>query len=554
MRATMTLQRSFFAISLLALAPTSLAQDAGTGTSNEELLRRLDQLEKRNAALETEVTQLKQADGDEWLTEQRAAEIRSIVADTLADADTRWSLQGSGATAGWDDGFFLASPDGRFRMNVHGLLQTRFIWNWMRTTPPSSETSAAGQPIVLPAYTAYDWTTSDANEEGFDIPEAQLWIDGHLFGPGVRYMLRGNFENTQSTEVSTGNVRPSDSGSGQFTLLDAWTRFDLDSQWSFRAGQFRLPFSREELVDWQYQLATQRSVISYSMGVWYSQGIELGYADDFFRAQFAFSNGGQDNIGGQLKLNGGSDGLNQDWLDGDGSWAFTGRMEFKPYGSWEQFKQFTSPGSNPFGMLFGFGINYQETQADFGTAPSNPAQQGTNNRFDLTVDASFDFGGLSVFAAGYYSYNESHATYVQGGGDPSAGNPFPPLGVPTYFDTGSWTKWGVVLQSGFYIDPKVELFARYELGSFSSPDNESIRALTTSTTPNFGALYGFENNLSIVNVGVNWYIDGQDIRWTTQLGYSLDSVDPSWYNEETGWRVTGSRDALVFQSQLQLLF
>jgi hypothetical protein len=57
-----------------------------------------------------------------------------------------------------------------------------------------------------------------------------------------------------------------------------------------------------------------------------------------------------------------------------------------------------------------------------------------------------------------------------------------------------------------------------------------------------------------VNFGVNWYIDGQDIKWTTQFGYSLDSVDPSWYNQETGWRVTGSRDALVFQSQLQLLF
>jgi hypothetical protein len=33
----------------------------------------------------------------QWLTEQRAAEIRGIVTDVLADADTRSSLQGSGA-------------------------------------------------------------------------------------------------------------------------------------------------------------------------------------------------------------------------------------------------------------------------------------------------------------------------------------------------------------------------------------------------------------------------------------------------------------------------
>lgn len=547
MRATMNLHRSLFALSVLAFAPTVLAQDAATGSANEELLRRLDQLEKRNAALESQVTELKQADGEQWLTEQRAAEIRSIVADTLADADTRWSLQGSGATAGWDDGFYLASPDGRFRMNVHGLLQTRFIWNWMRTTPPSSET-ANGQPVVLPTNTAYDWTTNDANAEGFDIPEAQIWLDGHLFGPGIRYMLRGSFESSQATEISTSNVRVGDNSSGQFTLLDAWTRFDLDSQWSFRAGQFRLPFAREELVDWQYQLATQRSLISYSMGVWYSQGLELGYADDFFRAQVAFSGGGQDNIGSQLKLNSGTEGLNEPWLDGSGNWAFTGRMEFKPYGSWEQFKQFTSPGGNAFGMLLGFGINYQESEVDLGTS-TLPAPEGTNTRFDLTVDASFDFGGLSLFAAGYYSYNDSKATYIEGGGSQG------PVGTPTYFDTGAWTKWGVVLQGGFYIEPKIELYARYELGSFESPDTDFIRNnLTTPSTPSFGALYGFENNLSIVNFGVNWYIDGQDIKWTTQFGYSLDSVDPSWYNQETGWRVTGSRDALVFQSQLQLLF
>jgi hypothetical protein len=547
MRATMNLHRSLFALSVLALAPTGWAQDAASGSANDELLRRLDELEKRNAALENQVTELKQADGEQWLTEQRAAEIRSIVADTLADADTRWSLQGSGATAGWDDGFFLASPDGRFRMNVHGLLQTRFIWNWMRTTPPSSETRN-GQPVVLPSNTAYDWTTNDANAEGFDIPEAQIWLDGHLFGPGIRYMLRGSFESSRATEISTSNVRVGDNSSGQFTLLDAWTRFDLDSQWSFRAGQFRLPFAREELVDWQYQLATQRSLISYSMGVWYSQGLELGYADDFFRAQVAFSGGGQDNIGSQLKLNSGTEGLNQPWIDGDGSWAFTGRMEFKPYGSWEQFKQFTSPGGNPFGMLLGFGINYQESEADLGTS-TLPAPQGNNTRFDLTVDASFDFGGLSVFAAGYYSYNDSKATYIEGGSNQG------PVTTPDYFDTGVWTKWGLVLQSGFYIEPKIELYARYELGSFESPDNDFIRNnLTTQSTPSFGALYGFENNLSIVNVGVNWYIDGQDIKWTTQFGYALDSVDPSWYNWETGWRVTGSRDALVFQSQLQLLF
>jgi hypothetical protein len=282
------------------------------------------------------------------------------------------------------------------------------------------------------------------------------------------------------------------------------------------------------------------------MGVWYSQGIELGYADDFFRAQMAFSNGGNDNIGGQVKLVGGDE-QNSPWIDGTGNWAFTGRMEFKPYGSWEQFKQFTSPGSDPFGMMFGFGAHYQQGQPNFGQSAVNPAQDGTNYWINLTADASFNFGGLSVFAAGYYSYIDSNAAYVEG-----------TFSNPTFADVGNWTKWGLVLQSGFYIEPKIELFARYELGSFSGGENDLTNMSRLDTpggpTPNVGTLYGVENNLSIANVGVNWYIDGQDIKWTTQFGWALDSVDPSWYNWETGWRVTGSRDALVFQSQLQLLF
>jgi len=526
------------ALAALSLAPSTLArQDGGV---DADLFKRLEQLEQRNAALEREVSDLKSADGEKWLTEQRAAQIRAIVTDTLADADTRASLQGSGGTAGWDDGFFLSSPDGRFQMNVHGLLQTRFLVNYMRTLPPSDGTTFGPNQS-----TAYDWQTRDDSLIGFDIPEAQIWLDGHLFGPGIRYMLRGRFDNTRASYLSTDNVRPQEGGSGLFTLLDAWVRFDLDNNWSFRAGQFRLPFAREELVDWQYQLATQRSVISYSMGVWYSTGVELGYADDFFRAQVAFSDGGNDNIGGQLKLTG-TETLNSAWLDENNSWAFTGRMEFKPYGSWEQFRQFTSPTGDSLGMMFGFGIHYQQTDPESSLqGPPNGGSSGTNEWLNMTVDASFDFGGLSLFAAGYYSINNSGAASMFGG------NLF---NAPTYADVGQWTKWGIVLQGGVYLDPKLEFYARYELGYFTGEDPDELNALNSQSTPDVRSLYGVENHLNLINVGFNWYIDGQDIKWTNQFGYALNSVDPSWFNWETGWRVTGSRDALVFQSQLQLLF
>jgi hypothetical protein len=81
------------------------------------------------AELKQELAELKQQNGQDWLTEQRSSEIRGIVQDVLADADTRTSLQSSGAMAGYNNGFFLASPDGNFSLKVGGQIQIRWVMN-----------------------------------------------------------------------------------------------------------------------------------------------------------------------------------------------------------------------------------------------------------------------------------------------------------------------------------------------------------------------------------------------------------------------------------------
>ena len=49
-----------------------------------------------------------------------ADEVRAIVSEMLADAETRSSLQSSSGNAGHDGRFFLASPGGDFRRHVGG--------------------------------------------------------------------------------------------------------------------------------------------------------------------------------------------------------------------------------------------------------------------------------------------------------------------------------------------------------------------------------------------------------------------------------------------------
>ena len=84
--------------------------------------------------------------------------------DALADASSRASLQGSGATVGYDNGFFMSSADGNFSLRVGALEQVRFVWE-------------------------FD-TQSDM---GFENRRNQLHFGGHMFDPSWAYRVVFNY-------------------------------------------------------------------------------------------------------------------------------------------------------------------------------------------------------------------------------------------------------------------------------------------------------------------------------------------------------------------------
>ena len=201
------------------------------------------------AELKQELAELKQQDGQDWLTEQRASEIRGIVQDVLADADTRTSLQNSGAMAGYNNGFFLASPDGNYKLNVQGFMQVR--WTMNRADELNTE-----------------W--------GFENADTYLDFSGNVVDPSWTFKVRGNFSNGDN---------------GNMGLSFAYIEKDLGDGLSVRVGQFRAPWLREELVDDPYQLGVDRSVFNSSFTQGFSQGIQLGYESDAFRVTAYYGDG-----------------------------------------------------------------------------------------------------------------------------------------------------------------------------------------------------------------------------------------------------------------------
>ena len=190
-------------------------------------------------ALRARVNELEGQQSETWLNEQRASEVKALVKEVLSDADTRASLADSGLTAGHDKHFFLASEDGNYRLNIMGNLQVRYTWNQRHgpgnvvLTDPTDPTSGV-------------FESGDENTNGFDINRAQITFDGHVVNPNWLYTVR----------------LAADRNDGGLGVEIATIGYRVMDDLTVKAGQFKAPFLHEDMVDDQYQLAVDRSIVT----------------------------------------------------------------------------------------------------------------------------------------------------------------------------------------------------------------------------------------------------------------------------------------------------
>jgi hypothetical protein len=533
---------------LAAMPATSLhAADDDGSMSLQEMARRLRELESANEGLRQEVRDLKAKDGDDWLTEERSSQIRGIVTDVLADAETRASLQDSAITAGYKNGFFIASPDGAFTMKVQGLMQTRFTWGHL-----------GGEPSA-PNYPNAPDTKQDRT--GWEIPTAQLTLSGTMWDQTFEYMIRTVYANDPtitlqnqafggggsriaSPAIGTQAVGPYGSGSGRLGVTDAWVRANLSQDWAFRVGQFKLPFDREFLVYDAYTMLASKSVLSNHLSVGYSQGVELEYFGDDFRWKIAYSDGGTDNLGGPNIALVGTEPLNTPWYQSQADWAITSRVEFKLNGLWEEFRQFTSPRGEEFGFLVGAAVHYQQGRPWYSQGVVQGTGDDYNNWLNLTADATLNFGGASVFASFYWSNVSSGAAQVYSNSPNGFG------ALPSYY-ASSANIFGFLVQGAVYVSDEIELFAQYEYGSSTGPFNLPNSGLGGGPAP---ANFNVPSDLNLLTVGFNWYFHGQNAKWTTDFGIAFGGVSYFWADPAYGLRASDASNQFLLRTQWQLFF
>ncbi len=376
------LERGWLAIiTACSLAGTAIGEESPTEEQMEwqehlsRLEERIQHLEAENSRQAEEIDELHALNDADWLTEKRADEIRALISDTLADSDTRSNLLDSGLTAGWDGHYFLASPDGRFRLQLDGQLQFRWMWNF------------------------HD--EGDHHRRGFEFTRTKFTFRGHVFNPDLTFLIR-----TDMTRNEPGLV------TGLYFIRDAWFRYRINNEWTVRFGRFKLPFTREELVPSQYQQAVERSLVNESMNLGRNDGIEFTYADRTKKIMLMYSEGALDSLGG-FGIAGQQGGVtNMTASTGDVEYALTGRAEYLLAGSWQQFADFTSPLGEEFGMMVGGAVHWEESESTGGFSFGRDETRW----YAATLDASIEWGGANFFASGAWHYVDAPTFHAQAWG------------------------------------------------------------------------------------------------------------------------------------------
>ena len=452
------------------------AQDDTQGTA--QAMIEIQKLKDKMAAMETrhdaEITSLRNEKDDQWLTEQRAEEIRVVVADVLADASSRASLQGDGATSGWNKGFFIASADGNFKLVVGGLLQVRAAYNYQPTT------NRAGINAQQAA----------SNEYGTEVRRAELVFSGNVIDPSWTYRIKFAFnQNSPTVQTAIGTQTTTNAP----TLDDAFIRKDFGNGFSLKAGQYKSNYNLEEWSSSSAIQLVERSVINSYFKTDFIQGIELQYEADDWRVLVNYNDGGNNRNVGAIGQNTPSSGV----APGTGNnteWATAGRFDLKLAGKWSQFREMNSFRGSDDALQIGAAYNWQRGGA---LNALNPAYIGNSDGMNIsyTTDIAWRGNGASLFGA--FLGNSFYAR---------------PAGAATV------NSYGAVVQGGYFISDDLELVARWEWLNVSGGTTN----VTTGTAGNASAINA--QHFQIYTIGANYYIAKNSLKLSADVGYVVGAL------------------------------
>jgi hypothetical protein len=262
----------------------------------------------------------------------------------------------------------------------------------------------------------YTWLGDDGDDRHFiEIAKARIVLGGHLWGPDTRYALELGLA---ARELDRGPVRvdgmPSETDAlRQGPVLNAYVDCKHLRDLSLRVGQFKVPFSRQQLAAEPELAAVERGLTDPIFAFGRDIGVDL-YSDDLL---------GLDLLRYHVGVYGG-EGRNT-WERtlgaGDAGFLYDVRIELLPLGV---FDEFTEVDFERGGPRLSLGTAYALLQSD-ATSPLAVQYLGAIfdagsarpvvdfNAHNFTADAMFMAAGFTAQAA----FHLRKVTGVPGGRD-----------------------------------------------------------------------------------------------------------------------------------------
>ncbi|HVT90266.1 MAG TPA: porin [Tepidisphaeraceae bacterium] len=312
-------------------------------------------------------------------------------------------------------------------------------------------------------------------ENGFDVRRMALGFTGNAFTPNLTYFFMWN------------------SGDSSLGLEQAWVKYFFNDDWALRAGQIRNPVFHEQAIGPTHQLAADRSLVN----------LLITGADEAFTQAITLQYDSKDSpIWAEIGLEDGFQSGGTNFLDpnegGNTDWGVFGRVNYFIKGDHKAYGDFTAMGNRDDLMVIGGG--------------GDITQVGDVTFYLHTVDFQWEnSGGLGIYAAFLGDYIDNQGT------------------DDTFYN------WGVLVQAGYMINDRWEVFGRYDYTHFDSD-------LVSS---------GESEEYCELTAGVNWYVGGgHNAKVTLDLTY-LPNGSPT---DDTDLGIlTGGDTQLLARAQFQLL-
>lgn len=412
----------------------------------------IDRLRAEMDKLRAEVAELRAQQRGDWLTEARRAEVRGLIEDVLADAQTRSGLLERGLVGVNSKGEpFLMSSDGSFTMNFYALLQLRYYWNSLDTDNAGPGSNRASQSL-----------------SGFQVRRLRFGVDGKV-GDGWGYTVRLATQSSAGSVTPPGTAPANGLGDGDVVTEDAFITYRVNDEWDLLFGVARMAFARQELISATRQLGVDRGLANEFFTLNRGEMLQARYTGDRLMGTFAVSDGGNAEF-------------SNPFADRSNDFAFTGRLDIKALGEDWKHARDERAGIAGRALYFGAAIHAQDTEGS--TAP-----RLTDSGLAWTVDALYKAGPVALSAAVFGNHTDN-----EGASDSD--------------------QYGLYAQGDVALTDDWSVFGRWEWiddDGVSAPATDPLQALTVGFGHRVSALVRLTGDVVWVYAGDNPTADGSFI-------------------------------------------